>query len=237
MDAAAVKAGKHAGGRPTREEAARREERLLDVATTMFLDSGYDGTSMDAIAAASGIGKPSLYARYGDKRALFLAVLRHSVEVWARELAALGSCPKHRLDLSEIEPLLVAVGRHILERSITPECVALKRVLTSQAGQFPELAATLQDAGWGAIVRHVAELLRLGFDFERSAVRDPELAADLFLSLVLGRLSHEALIGIEIDRSAIGGRIAAAVKIFLGLGLVARDGCGREAAACLGLAE
>ena len=114
------------------------------------------------------------------------------------------------------------MGRDILERSITPECVALKRVLTSQAGQFPDLAATLQDAGWGAVVRHVAALLRLAVDFDRSPVRDPELAADLFLSLVLGRLSHEALIGIEVDRSAIDGRIRAAVKIFLGLGFVPR---------------
>lgn len=222
MVAAALKDGKHAGGRPTREEAVRREERLLDVATAMFLDNGYDGTSMDAIAAASGTGKPSLYARYGDKRALFLAVLRHRVALWASELARLGPCPQHDLRFDDLEPLLIAVGRHILERSITPECVALKRVLTSQAGQFPDLAATLQDAGWGAIVRHVAALLRLAIDFERSAVKDPELAADLFLSLVLGRLSHEALIGIEVDRSAIGGRIAAAVKIFLGQGLVAR---------------
>ena len=222
MTAAALRDGKHAGGRPTREEAARREERLLDVATAMFLDNGYDGTSMDAIAAASGTGKPSLYARYGDKRALFLAVLRHSVDLWARPLAKLGQCPQHALRLDELEPLLERVGRHILECSITPESVALKRVLTSQAGQFPELAATLQDAGWGAIVRHVAALLRLAVDFERSAVADAELAADLFLSLVLGRLSHAALLGIEIDRSAIGGRISAAVKIFLGLGFVAR---------------
>ncbi len=222
MAAAADRQGRHAGGRPTREEAARREERLLDVATSMFLDNGYDGTSMDAIAAASGIGKPSLYARYGDKRALFLAVLRQSVASWARELEAFGPCPQHPLSLHAIEPMLVAVGRQILERSITPECVALKRVMMSQAGQFPDLSATLHDAGWGAIVRHVAALLRLAFDFDRSPVRDPELAADLFLSLVLGRHSHEALLGFEVDRSAIERRIAAAVKIFLGLGLVPR---------------
>lgn len=216
------RAGRQVGGRPTRQEAARRGERLLDAATAMFLDSGYDGTSMDAIAAASGTGKPSLYARYGDKRALFLAVLRHSVERWARDLAELGPCPQHPLRLDVLEPMLVALGRHILECSITPDSVALKRVLASQAGQFPELAAILQDAGWAAIVRHVATLLRLAIDFDRSAISDAELAADLFLSLVLGRLSHEALLGIEIDRSAIGGRIAAAVKVFLGIAFATR---------------
>ncbi len=222
MVEAAATHGRKAGGRPTREEAARREERLLDVATAMFLDSGYDGTSMNAIAAASGTGKPSLYARYGDKRALFLAVLRHCVEQWSRPFAELGPCPQHVLLLTELEPILVGIGRQILDCSITAESVAMKRVLASQAGQFPELAATLEDAGWGGLVRHVATLLRLAIDFDRSAVADAELAADLFLSLVLGRVSHEALLGIEIDRSAIGSRIAAAVKIFLGLGLVPR---------------
>ena len=222
MAAAGARAGRRAGGRPTREEAARREERLLDVATTMFLASGYDGTSMDAIAAASGTGKPSLYARYGDKRALFLAVLRHRVALWARPFSELGPCPQHALCLGELEPLLARIGRHVLDCSITPDAVALKRVLASLAGQFPELAATLEDAGWGAVRHRVAALLHKAIDFERSAVGDAELAADLFLSLVLGRLSHEALLGIEIDRSAIDGRIAAAVKIFLGLGLTPR---------------
>ena len=222
MAEAVARQSRNAGGRPTREEAARREERLLDVATAMFLHNGYDGTSMNAIAAASGTGKPSLYARYGDNRALFLAVLRHCVEQWSTSFAELGPCPGRVLLLTELEPMLVAIGRRIIDCSITAESVAMKRVLASQAGQFPELATTLEEAGWGDIVRHVATLLRLAIDFDRSAVADAELAADLFLSLVLGRLSHEALLGIEIDRNAIGGRIAAAVKIFLGLGLVPR---------------
>lgn len=50
------------------------EERVLDVARDQFWATGYAGTSMDAIAAATGLGKGSLYGAFGDKRELFRRV-------------------------------------------------------------------------------------------------------------------------------------------------------------------
>ena len=70
------------GGLPTREEAARRDERLLEVAMRLFMENGFDGTSIDAVAEAAGIGKPTLYARYRDKRDLFEAVLTKRIDEW-----------------------------------------------------------------------------------------------------------------------------------------------------------
>ncbi|MGA2054112.1 MAG: TetR family transcriptional regulator, partial [Bradyrhizobium sp.] len=43
------------GGRPTREEAEARDVRLLEVATHLFMERGFDGTSIDAVAEAAGI--------------------------------------------------------------------------------------------------------------------------------------------------------------------------------------
>ena len=76
------------GGRPTREEALRRDARLLDVATTLFMERGFDGTSIDAVAEAAGVGKPTVYARYRDKRDLFAAVLRGRIRDWLAPLSA-----------------------------------------------------------------------------------------------------------------------------------------------------
>lgn len=70
---------RRAGGRPTREEAEARDARLLDVATRLFMERGFDGTSIDAVAEAAGISKPTVYARYDDKRDLFAAVLRKRI--------------------------------------------------------------------------------------------------------------------------------------------------------------
>jgi len=50
------------------------EDKVLRTAREQFWSTGYAGTSMDAIAAATGLGKGSLYGAFGGKRELFLRV-------------------------------------------------------------------------------------------------------------------------------------------------------------------
>jgi TetR/AcrR family transcriptional regulator, transcriptional repressor for nem operon len=50
------------------------EDEVLRAAREQFWSTGYAGTTMDAIAAATGLGKGSLYGAFGDKRQLFLRV-------------------------------------------------------------------------------------------------------------------------------------------------------------------
>src|SRR5262249_34114349 len=50
-------------------------EEALQRATEAFWDGGYAGTSMDELTSRMGINKPSLYAAFGDKKALYLATL------------------------------------------------------------------------------------------------------------------------------------------------------------------
>ena len=57
--------------RPPYPGGGRRDARLLDIATTLFMERGIDGTFIDAVAEAAGVSKPTVYARYQDKRNLF----------------------------------------------------------------------------------------------------------------------------------------------------------------------
>ncbi len=50
-------------------------DEVLDLARDVFWQKGFQGTSLDDITAATGLAKPSLYAAFGDKNALFLTVL------------------------------------------------------------------------------------------------------------------------------------------------------------------
>lgn len=50
------------------------EQRVLEAARDQFWRTGYAGTSMDAIAQATGLGKGSLYGAFGGKQALFLRI-------------------------------------------------------------------------------------------------------------------------------------------------------------------
>lgn len=70
---------------PRRKRAAhlgpeRRRPFVLDAAYELFLDNGFEGTSMDAVAAAAGVSKPVVYACFGSKDELFTAMLDREEE-------------------------------------------------------------------------------------------------------------------------------------------------------------
>ncbi len=70
---AVATAGTRPRGRPRAYDPAIALARAADV----FWKKGYDGTSLDDLAAATGMNRPSLYAAFGDKRALYLKTLQH----------------------------------------------------------------------------------------------------------------------------------------------------------------
>ena len=56
------------------------ELEALEKATQVFWSKGYDAVTIDDLVDGMGVGRPSLYAVFGDKRTLFLRVLRASAE-------------------------------------------------------------------------------------------------------------------------------------------------------------
>src|SRR5690606_36361585 len=69
--------GKRRPGRPSLSN-----EELLDKALDLFLEQGFERTSIDAITAAAGMAKRTVYARYGDKTNLFKAALKRAISEW-----------------------------------------------------------------------------------------------------------------------------------------------------------
>ena len=58
-----------------RADAARNRAAVLDAAARLFREHGVDGVSMDAVAAAAGVGKGTLFRRFGDRAGLATALL------------------------------------------------------------------------------------------------------------------------------------------------------------------
>lgn len=61
------------------------EAAILDAATRLFSENGYDGVSMRRIAEAAGVSKANIYHHFASKEALFFAIMRRS----AQELTSL----------------------------------------------------------------------------------------------------------------------------------------------------
>ena len=200
------------GGRPTRAAAAERDERLLEIATAMFLESGFDATSMDRLAEAAAIGKATLYARYSDKAALFADVLKRRILAVYEPLEEEFAMPVAGVDLGDV---LRRLSRQLIEKGLSSEAVALGRILSAQGTNFPDLAHLAIKEGIGRQCRLIETVLAPYAADPRFDLQDVPLAADLFLALVIGRATRLKIYGIAVDPADLEQRTEAAVRLFL----------------------
>ena len=170
-------------GRPTQAEAERLDEQLRKAAVETFLEHGYDGASMEAIARAAGITKQTLYSRYPDKRTVFAEVIP-----WAMSRHA-GIDPVGNADVDDIAASLTTIAREALARSTDPQIVRLQRIAMNESARFPEFAISAETMRWSPRLRAVMDVLRRHNEAGDIEI-DPdeiELAAEHFLALVEAR--------------------------------------------------
>lgn len=196
-------------GRPTQEESSALRQQLREAAVATFLDNGYDATTMAAIADAAGITKRTLYARYPDKRAVFLDAIP-----WAFTRAVENDMLSE-VDGDNLRAALTTVGRGALKRALDPDIVRLHRIARGEAHRFPEFAASAQSLGWASRQRQVMELLQRHVDAGTVAVDDIEVAAEHFLAMVEGFPARLADFGVYRSRSDEERHLTAAVDLFL----------------------
>src|SRR5208282_2317791 len=74
------------------------EGDALEKATQVFWSKGYDGVTIDDLVEGMGVGRPSLYAVFGDKRAIFLRALKAYAEAKGARAAKALLTPKSLRD-------------------------------------------------------------------------------------------------------------------------------------------
>jgi AcrR family transcriptional regulator len=207
------------GGRPTRPEAERRLERVLEIARRRFLADGYCRTSLETIAREGGIAKKTLYHHFGSKEGLFAAILDSLRQAWAAELRDMTLRPH------EPERVLERVALHLLDVGTRPDMVALHRMLLAEAPRFPELVQQHYDCNAPRGMEPLHDYLSAAVSEGRLRLADVALAAEQFTHLVLGGVRTRQLLGVSRRPSRSERRLIArqAVDIFL-------RGCGGECA-------
>src|SRR5215475_13235614 len=113
------------------------------------------------------------------------------------------------------ETALTEIGRHVITVGWSPGALAVSRIITVQAERFPELERLAHEEGWVAAVKGVARVLAHYVERNEISVGDPELAADMFLNLVLGRAHSGGPLRYPRTRKAMEQRVQAAVRLFL----------------------
>jgi AcrR family transcriptional regulator len=196
-------------GRPTQAEAEKLGLRLREAALGVFLERGFDGTTMEAVAKAAGITKRTLYGRYPDKRTLFGDVVRWALSRWS------GDVPLPVEPGADLAAGLTAIGRVALARALAPDVVRLTRMATAEAHRFPEFAVSARTLAWSPRIRAVAELLRAHADRGVVTVEDPEIAAEQFLAMVTMLPAQLAAFGLSRGAEEEERRLRHAVRLFL----------------------
>ena len=197
-------------GRPTREQAELRHEELLDRALELFLEKGFELVTMEAIAAAVGMTKRTVYARYEDKAALFRAVVQRAIERWIVPIERL-----REVETDDLEATLVAVAKIRLQNAISPVGVRLDRIVTAESFRFPEIFSLAYEEGSRPTIVYIADLLRRHVAAGGIALQEPEIAAGAFLSMVVGGPRRAIQGGGMTDDRAIDARIRFCVRLFL----------------------
>ena len=175
------------GGRPSRLQSAQLSERILDVATALFLGDGFGATSIEAVAKRAGISKRTFYHRFRGKEVLFEAVVRRLIERWTPPFdAALFEAPS-------LAETLRRTAEHMLGVALTPEALALHRMVIAEATRFPGLARILHELGAAAGIERIARVLEQRIAGGELRPIDPNFAAEQFILMVVSGPRRRAL--------------------------------------------
>ena len=201
-------------GRPPQALAGAVEERILDAAKKVFLERGFEGASIDEIAEVARAGKPTIYARFPGKEALFGAVMARKVR------KVTGSYESIAPTGATIEERLASIGTAILRTILVAETVGLARATVAEARRFPDLASSVHRMGRDRTSEAVAQLLGElpesdqlpGFAANRRAATARQFIELIVLPVMMCALFGEDLM---VLRAEIAPHVARTVAFFL----------------------
>jgi AcrR family transcriptional regulator len=204
-------------GRPPKELEGEVDERILHAARRIFLGRGFEGATIDEIALSARAGKPTIYARFGDKRALFTAVVTRDV------LSRIAKFSSEARSEGTIEERLAYIANAMVHWTLDNERLGLMRLAIAEAQRFPDLASTVSRtarqlstevaAGFLGKMAQAGELATLpAFAPERLAI-----TARFFLDLVVVPMLLRGLFEDKVEtlQAEIGPHVARTVPFFL----------------------
>jgi TetR/AcrR family transcriptional repressor of mexJK operon len=161
-----------------REMPTEKRAAILDAGKRLFPTKGFDGTSMDAVAAEAGVSKLTVYSHFRDKETLFQEVLKAKCQ---------EQLPHAAFELDPSLPIrrqLMEIGRRFVALILSPEAMALHRMMTAQPSE--KMAQLFWQAGPQVLQ---SDLTRF-FDSEVAAgqleIADTRRAASQFFCLLKG---------------------------------------------------
>jgi TetR/AcrR family transcriptional regulator, mexJK operon transcriptional repressor len=194
---------------------ARKRQTILSAGQQLFLSNGYQGTSMDQVAADAAVSKQTVYKHFGEKRELLFAIVTDALD------SAAGTIRDRMTELADstdLEAGLVALAGDYLRAVLQEPVVQLRRLVIGEANRLPELARLYYEHAPLRTLDTLADVFSRLHDRGVLNAPEPSLAAEHFAFLIVGRPIDQALFdgapevlaSIDVDAYAKAG-----VRVFL----------------------
>ena len=195
---------------PGRPKDLGKGAAILEAAKRMFTVHGFDGVSMDQIAAEAGVSKLTVYSHFGDKETLFAAAVKSHCEQGLPDTLFAD-----RPDVPLRERLL-EIARAFFAMVSAPAAIAGHRILCSPQIANSQLPQMFWEAGPKQVQAAFAELLVRRVDAGELDVPDPALASAQFFALLKGEPHAKLVFGCcAVPPEAIEPHLTASVDMFL----------------------
>lgn len=195
---------------PGRPRDRQKDEAIIKAAQRLFLERGFEGASVDAIAEAAGVAKATVYARFSDKEAL----LKESIESKCGEFLDADT-----LDWRAGRTLrdgLIAIAERFLSLVTDADALSMHRLMMQEGQKSDRLPSLFFESAILPTVRRLAAFLdseaqRLGV-----MLKDSEGAAWRFLGMVKGEDHMRAMFSMTPRaHAAVRRHVAACVDDFI----------------------
>jgi TetR/AcrR family transcriptional repressor of mexJK operon len=171
---------------------ARKRAAIVQAAKAEFLKGGYDGTSMDAVAAAAGVSIMTLYRHTTNKDDLFGAIIAAACQT---------QNPEEEAALQNIVHLptpeaLHAAALHMQEVLTSPETVALMRIVIAETARFPQLGQIAYDGFVLRLERIAAEIFAIRPETAQLSDKARTKLGQTFVDQLMGTQLFGTLLGL-----------------------------------------
>lgn len=188
-----------------------KRDEILETAGKMFICDGYQCVSMDRLAAAIPVSKPTLYAHFADKRDLFTAVVRERCAI------ALASMKAGIVPGRPVAENLEAFATQFLTLLLSKEALQFHRMIVGESEKFPDMAEMFFETGPKQTLKVLTTYFKSLEKDGTLRFQDPAYSAAAFISMIKGYTHLSCLLGIEKNVSTKRRQtmIRKAVHIFL----------------------
>lgn len=196
---------------PGRPKDLGKRAAILEAAKRLFSDQGFNGASMDQIAAEAGVSKLTVYSHFGDKEALFSAAVRAKCEellpddLFAEELKG------------PLRAQLMAIANAFFALVSSDEAISTQRMMMALGQADDPLRKLFWEAGPQRTHDAFATFLQSRVEAGELEIADVPRATEQFFSLIKGEIHGRMICGLGAlpPRGDVTAHIEATVDMFL----------------------